>query len=63
MKVDFALILTVLSAVTGIIWLVDRLFFAKSRSLMVKDGEEVAEPEPTNMPTGLYSSGCPLRVT
>ena len=44
MKVDFALILTVLSAVTGSIWLLDRLFFAKSRSLMVKDGEEVAEP-------------------
>ncbi len=44
MKFDFALILTVLSAVTGIIWLVDRLFFAKSRNLMVGNGEEVAEP-------------------
>ena len=44
MKLDFALILTVLSAVTGFVWLIDRLFFAKSRSLMVKDGEEVAEP-------------------
>lgn len=44
MKFDFALILTVLSALTGIIWLVDRLFFAKSRNLMVGNGEEVAEP-------------------
>ena len=43
-KVDFALILTVLSALTGAIWLIDRLFFAKSRALMVKDGEEIAEP-------------------
>jgi len=43
-KLDFALILTVLSAFTGLVWLVDRLFFAKRRALMVKDGEEVAEP-------------------
>jgi len=28
---DFALILVVLSAVTGVIWAVDRLFFAKKR--------------------------------
>lgn len=44
MKVDFALILTVLSAVTGIVWLLDRLFFAKRRSLTAKEGEEAAEP-------------------
>ncbi len=44
MKVDFALILTVLSAVTGVVWLVDRLFFAKRRAMMVKDGEDLAEP-------------------
>jgi signal peptidase I len=43
-KVDFALILTVLSLASGLIWLADRLFFAKNRALMVKDGEEVAEP-------------------
>ncbi len=43
-KVDFALILTVLSALTGLVWLVDRLFFAKSRALMVGDGEEIYEP-------------------
>ena len=43
-KFDFALILTVLSAVTGIIWLVDTLFFAKSRALMAGNGEEVAQP-------------------
>jgi signal peptidase I len=43
-KFDFALILTVLSAFTGIVWLVDRLFFAKSRNLMVNNGEEVSEP-------------------
>lgn len=44
MKFDFALILTVLTALAGVIWLVDRLFFAKSRKLMQKDGEEIAEP-------------------
>jgi len=43
-KLDFALILTVLSAFTGVVWLVDRLFFAKSRNLMVKDGEDLIEP-------------------
>jgi signal peptidase I len=43
-KLDFALILTVLSAVSGIVWLVDSLFFAKARRLMAKEGEEVAEP-------------------
>ncbi len=44
MKLDFALILTVLSAFTGLVWLADRLFFAKHRAMMVKDGEEVGEP-------------------
>ena len=44
MKVDFALILTVLSAVTGVVWLIDRLFFAKRRALTNREGEEVAEP-------------------
>jgi signal peptidase I len=44
LNLDFALILTVLTALSGVIWLVDRLFFAKSRRLMVKDGEEVSEP-------------------
>ncbi|MEO7251661.1 MAG: signal peptidase I, partial [Arenimonas sp.] len=54
MKVDFALILTVLSAVTGVIWLIDRLFFAKSRALMVKDGEEVAEPAVVDYARSLF---------
>ena len=31
MKIDFALILTALSALTGVIWLVDSLVFAKAR--------------------------------
>lgn len=44
MKFDFALILTALSALTGLIWLVDALFFAKSRRLMAREGEEVVEP-------------------
>ena len=44
MKLDFALLLTVFSAFTGIVWLVDSLFFAKSRKLMVANGEEVVEP-------------------
>ncbi len=44
MKFDFALLLTVLSAFTGMVWLLDSLFFAKSRGLMVKEGEDVPEP-------------------
>lgn len=44
MKLDFAFILTALSALTGVIWLVDSLFFAKRRRLMVAEGEEVVEP-------------------
>ena len=44
MKFDFALLLTALSAFTGLVWLVDSLFFRKSRALMVKEGEEVPEP-------------------
>lgn len=54
MKFDFALILTVLSAVTGIIWLVDRLFFFKSRALMVSDGEEIAEPAVVDYARSLF---------
>ena len=44
MKFDFALLLTVLSAFTGLVWLVDALFFARSRKLMVREGEEIHEP-------------------
>ena len=44
MKVDFALILTALTALAGLIWLVDALFFAKARKLMVGDGEEITAP-------------------
>jgi hypothetical protein len=43
-KFDFALLLTVLSAFTGVVWLMDALFFAKSRKLMVTEGEEIPEP-------------------
>jgi signal peptidase I len=43
-KFDFALLLTALSAFTGLVWLVDSLFFRKSRALMVAEGEEVPEP-------------------
>ena len=44
MKIDLALILTVLAAVTGLVWLVDRLFFARQRKLMQAEGEEANEP-------------------
>jgi signal peptidase I len=43
-KPDFALVLTVLSLATGLIWLGDSLFFAKARRLMAGEGEEIAEP-------------------
>jgi signal peptidase I len=41
---DFALILSVLTLLAGVIWLVDALFFAKARRLMAKEGEEIDEP-------------------
>jgi signal peptidase I len=43
-KLDLALILTALAALSGLIWLVDALLFAKKRRLMQAEGEEVAEP-------------------
>jgi signal peptidase I len=43
-RIDFALILSVLSLVTGLVWLADRLFFAAKRQRMQKEGEEVPEP-------------------
>jgi len=46
-RVDFALILVVLSALTGLIWLVDHLFFAKARQLRAAQavaGNAVSEP-------------------
>jgi signal peptidase I len=43
-KIDLALILTVLAALTGFIWGVDRLLFARKRRLMQAEGEELAEP-------------------
>jgi signal peptidase I len=53
-KVDFALILTVLSAVTGAVWLIDRLLFAKRRESMVKDGEEIVEPAVVDYARSLF---------
>lgn len=44
MKFDLALILTSLSALTGLVWLADRLLFARRRRLMQAEGEEVHEP-------------------
>lgn len=44
MKIDLALILTALAALTGVVWLVDRLLFARKRRLMQAEGEEIAEP-------------------
>lgn len=44
MKIDLALILTSLAALTGLVWLIDRLAFAPRRRLMQAEGEEVNEP-------------------
>ncbi len=44
MKIDLALILTVLAALTGVVWLVDALLFAKKRRLMQAEGEDIVEP-------------------
>ena len=44
MKIDLALILTSLAAITGLIWLVDSLLFARKRRLMLAEGEEVVDP-------------------
>ncbi|HWT14786.1 MAG TPA: signal peptidase I [Patescibacteria group bacterium] len=42
MKLDFALILVVLTAVTGVIWAIDHFLFAKARS--ARHGEAAKEP-------------------
>ena len=44
MKIDLALILTALAALTGLVWLLDSLLFARKRKLMQAEGEEVHEP-------------------
>jgi len=41
---DFAALLVSLSALTGVIWLVDALFFAKSRKARAEKGEPAKEP-------------------
>jgi signal peptidase I len=43
-KIDLALILTALAALTGLVWLIDVLFFARKRRLMQAEGEDVADP-------------------
>jgi len=43
-KIDLALILTALAALTGLIWLIDALLFARKRKLMQAEGEEIADP-------------------
>jgi signal peptidase I len=42
--VDFALIIVVLTALTGVIWAIDALFFGRSRVAAVARGEQVKEP-------------------
>ena len=54
MKIDLALILTVLAAVTGIVWLLDSLLFAKKRRLMQAEGEEIAEPVAVDYARSLF---------
>jgi signal peptidase I len=43
-KIDLALILTAFAALTGLIWLIDALLFARKRKLMQAEGEELADP-------------------
>src|SRR3546814_17056978 len=45
-RVDFALILVLLSALTGLIWLADRLLFAKARQQRAAAASDNAAPEP-----------------
>jgi signal peptidase I len=42
--VDFALILVVLTAVSGVIWALDAAFFARARVTAAAGGKEVKEP-------------------
>lgn len=44
MHFDFAALLVLLSALTGVIWLIDALFFAKARAARVEAGAQVKEP-------------------
>jgi signal peptidase I len=41
---DFALILVVLTAVAGVVWLVDALFFSKARLAAAAKGGQIKEP-------------------
>ncbi len=44
MHFDFAALLVLLSALTGVIWLIDALFFAKARAAQAETGAQVKEP-------------------
>ncbi len=44
MRYDFALLFTVLTALTGAIWMLDRLLFAPARKRAIAAGEERTEP-------------------
>ena len=44
MKFDFALILTSLTLIAGLVWLIDHLIFARPRAVLQREGEEIAEP-------------------
>ena len=44
MRYDFALLFTVLTALTGVIWLLDALLFAPARKRAIAAGEERTEP-------------------
>ncbi len=44
MRYDFALLFTILTALTGAIWLIDRVLFAPARKRAMEGGEERREP-------------------
>ncbi len=56
MKIDFALILTSLTLLTGIIWLIDKLFFAKARkqAQQAPGGDEITEPVAVDWSRSLF---------
>ena len=45
MNLDFPTILVILSFVTGVIWLIDALFFAKKRKQIIQQAGEGVDPE------------------
>ena len=61
MNIDFALVLVLLTFISGTIWAVDALFFAKKRKKVAAEGnEKTVEPKPEPWPVEYARSFFPI---